>query len=59
MSKSTSPYSSSVQKHTGMLTKPTDSSNFLFKTCMEWKRGWHLCSFSWKYSKSEGNCIVA
>jgi len=30
MSKLTSPYSSSVQKHTGMSTKPTDSSNFLF-----------------------------
>jgi len=46
MLKLTSPYSSSVQKHTGMLTKPTDSSNFLFQTCMEWKRGWHLCSWS-------------
>ena len=31
MSKSTSPYSSSVQKHTGMLTKPTDSATFCLK----------------------------
>jgi len=23
------------------------------------KRGGHLCSFSWKCGKGEGNCIVA
>jgi len=58
MSKSTS-LELCIKKHTELLTKPTDSSDFLFQICMQWKRAGHLCSFSWKCSKSEGNCIVA
>jgi len=58
MSKSASP-EFFVKKHTEMLTKTTDSSNFLFQICMQLKRTGHLCSFSWKCSKSERNCIVA
>jgi len=42
-----------------MLIKTTDSSNLLFQICTEWKRGEHHCSFSWKCSRSEGNCVVA
>jgi len=49
MLKSTSP-EFCVKKNTEMLTKPTDSSNFLFQICMQWKRAGHLCSFLWKCS---------
>jgi len=40
------------------LKSPTQTSNFLFQICMEWKLRGHLCCFSWKCSKSQGNSIV-